>query len=147
MAGEASLIDAILQRSSRIAVVGCSTNPAKDAHRVPKYLQSVGYTVIPVHPSADRILGEKAYRSLADVPGTIDLVNVFRPSGETPAVVEAAIAAGAPAVWLQLGISSAAARRLATAARLDYIEDRCIMVEHRARTRATPGRVPPVPRS
>ena len=124
-------IERLLRGAKRIAVVGCSTDPAKDAHRVPKYLQGTGYTVIPVHPSAERILGEKAYRSLADVPGPIDLVDVFRPSAETPAVVKAAIEAGAKAVWLQLGIASPEARRLAALAGLDYIENRCIAIEHR----------------
>lgn len=124
-------IERVLRGAKRIAVVGCSTDPDKAAQRIPKYLQSVGYTVIPVHRSADRILGEKAYRSLADVPGPIDLVDVFRPAAEAPGFVKAAIDAGAKAVWLQLGIASPEARRLAEAAGLDYIEDRCIMVEHR----------------
>jgi len=132
------VVERVLRSAKRIAVVGCSTDPTRHAHRIPEYLQSSGYTVIPVHPSADRILGEKAYRSLAEVPGPIDLVDVFRPSAETPAVVQAAIDAGAKALWLQLGIASAEARHIATAAGIDYVEDRCIMVEHR-KLRPRPG--------
>lgn len=84
-----------------------------------------------MNPTAKEIFGRKAYASLADVPGPIDLVDVFRPAAEAPAVVEQAIAAGAKAVWLQSGIRSPEARRLAEDAGLEYVEDRCIMIEHR----------------
>jgi predicted CoA-binding protein len=88
-----------------------------------------GYRVIPVNPHADVLLGEKVYRRLEDIPEPIDLVNVFRPSREAPEVARQAVAVGAKGVWLQLGISSEEARRIAEEAGLDYVENRCIAVE------------------
>jgi len=118
-----------------IAVVGCSTTEGKAAHDVPKYLQEHGYRIVPINPFADEILGETAYDSLADVEPEIDIVDVFRPSEETPAVVESVVdrheAHGdAGAVWLQLGIANDEATALADAAGLDFVQDRCIKVDH-----------------
>ena len=124
-------IRTILERAGTIAVVGFSTRPEKAAHRIPALLKRVGYRVIPVHPWADEILGEKAYRSLADVPDPIDLVDVFRPSSEATGVVHRAIDVGTKAVWLQLGITSPEGRRAAADAGIDYVEDLCIGVEVR----------------
>ncbi|MDQ0378818.1 CoA-binding protein [Amycolatopsis thermophila] len=118
----------VLKAANTIAVVGLSRNPAKAAHSVPAAMQAAGFRIIPVHPSADEILGEKAYRSLADIPEPVDIVDVFRPSPEAPGVAEQAVAIGAKAVWLQQGIASAEARRIAEAGGLDYVEDRCIAV-------------------
>lgn len=119
----------ILRRSKVIAVVGISRYTHKEAGRVPAQMQMAGYRIIPVNPHADVLLGEKVYRSLQDIPEPIDLVNVFRPSAEAPDVVRKAVAVGAKAVWLQLGISSEEARRIAEDAGLDYVENRCIAVE------------------
>jgi uncharacterized protein len=119
----------ILRRSKVIAVVGISRYAHKEAGRVPMQLQMAGYRVIPVNPHADVLLGEKVYRRLEDIPEPVDLVNVFRPSAETPEVVRQAVDIGAKAVWLQLGISSDEARRIAREAGLDYVENRCIAVE------------------
>jgi uncharacterized protein len=119
----------ILRRSKVIAVVGISRYPHKEAGRVPMQMQMAGYRIIPVNPYADLLLGEKVYRSLEDIREPVDLVNVFRPSAETPEVVRQAVAIGAKAVWLQLGISSDEARRIALDAGLDYVENRCIAVE------------------
>ena len=118
-----------------IAVVGCSTTAGKAAHDVPKYLQEHGYRIVPINPFADEILGQRAYDSLADVEAEIDLVDVFRPSEETPGVVEDVIArhearGDAGAVWLQLGIASDEAAELAAEASLDFVQDRCIKIEH-----------------
>ena len=121
----------LLRSAKTIAVVGCSTQPGKPSHEVPRYLIEQGYRVIPVHPSAREILGERAYASLADVPGPIDLVNVFRPADEAPAVVQAAIARGARAVWLQQGISHPDAAARAREAGLAVVMDQCIMQVHR----------------
>ncbi len=120
----------LLRSAKTIAVVGCSTQPGKPSHEVPRYLKDQGYRVVPVHPSAREILGERAYPSLADVPGPIDIVNVFRPAEEAPAVVEAAIARGARAVWLQQGISHPAAAARAREAGLEIVMDLCIMKAH-----------------
>jgi predicted CoA-binding protein len=119
----------ILRRSKVIAVVGISRYLHKEAGRVPMQMQMAGYRIIPVNPYADVLLGEKVYRSLEDIREPVDLVNVFRPSAETPEVVRQAVAIGAKAVWLQLGISSDEARRIAQDAGLDYVENRCIAVE------------------
>ena len=116
----------------RIAVVGCSTTPGKDAHEIPKYLLDSGYEVIPVNPSADEIFGRTAYDSLSDVEEEIDVVDVFRPSEEVAGIVEAAIERGDVAVvWTQLGIRDPEAARRAEAAGLRFVEDRCMKVEHR----------------
>jgi predicted CoA-binding protein len=119
----------VLQRSKVIAVVGISRYQHKEAGRVPMQMQMGGYRIIPVNPHADVLLGEKVYRRLEDIPEPVDLVNVFRPSAETPGVVRQAVAIGAKAVWLQLGIASDEARRVAEEAGLDYVENRCIAVE------------------
>jgi predicted CoA-binding protein len=118
----------LLARSQVIAVVGMSTHPEKEAHAVPMQLIRHGWTVIPVNPNATEIAGLTCYPRLADVPVPVDLVNVFRPSAQAGAVVEAAIAIGAPAVWLQQGIVSPAGRAAAAAAGIEYVEDQCIAV-------------------
>lgn len=116
----------LLGRSRAIAVVGCSATPGKDAHEVPRFLIENGYEVYPVNPSAKEILGRKAHTSLADAPSPIDIVNVFRPSDEAAHVARQAVAVGARAVWLQTGIRSDEARRIAEAGGLAYVEDTCI---------------------
>jgi len=88
-----------------------------------------GWRIIPVNPHATEIFGERCYPTLADVPVPVDLVNVYRPSDQATDVVKQAIAIGARAVWLQLGIVSPEGRRLAEAAGVDYVEDNCIAVE------------------
>jgi len=120
----------LLLRAKTIAVVGCSTQPGKAAHEVPRYMKDQGYRIIPVHPTADEILGQRAYPSLAAISERIDLINVFRPSHEAPAIVEAAIAQGAPAVWLQQGIVHEGAAARARAAGLAMVMDLCIMQVH-----------------
>lgn len=121
----------ILEQARTVAVVGCSTNPGKAAHRIPAQLQAAGYRIVPVHPTAAEILGERAYPSLEEIGEPVDLVDVFRPAGEAPAIAEQAVRIGASAVWLQLGIRSPEARRIATDAGLDYVEDRCTGAELR----------------
>ena len=128
----------VLATSRVIAVVGMSTHPEKDAHAVPLQLIKHGWTVIPVHPWAEQIAGQRVYRRLADIPVAVDLVNVFRPSEQAGAVVTAAIAVGARAVWLQQGIVSPEGRAAAMAAGIDYVEDQCIAVI-RAVFRVEPG--------
>jgi len=119
----------VLEKYGVIAVVGASRSPVKEANRIPRQMQEAGYRVLPVNPVADELFGEKVYRNLAEIPEAIEIVDVFRPAREAPDVVREAIAAGAKAVWLQLGISSPEARRIAQEAGLDYVENRCIAVE------------------
>ncbi|WFE63824.1 CoA-binding protein [Micromonospora sp. WMMD714] len=129
----------LLADSAVIAVVGASRDPGKAAHRVPAQMQRYGWRIIPVNPAVEELFGERAYASLADIPHPVDLVDVFRPAGDAVEVVRQAAAIGAPAVWLQLGIVSAEARRIAEEAGMDYVEDRCLIVE-RAAADLTPPR-------
>lgn len=119
----------ILADAAVIAVVGASRDPHKAAHTVPLEMQRHGWRIVPVNPHADEIFGEKVYRSLADIPHPVDLVDVFRPAEDAVEIVRGAVATGAAAVWLQLGIVSPEARRIATAAGVDYVEDLCLAVE------------------
>lgn len=121
--------EAILTRLRTVAVVGMSTNPDKAAHGVPRALQAAGFRIIPVHPSADEIAGEKAYPRLADIPEPVDIVDVFRPADEAPGIARQAVDIGAKVLWLQLGLRSDEARAIAEDAGLDYVEDRCMAVE------------------
>src|SRR4051812_41566005 len=123
------LTQRILTEFSTITVVGLSADPVKSAHSVPAAMQAYGWRVIPVNPYADKLLGERVYRRLEDVPEPVTLVNVFRPSAEAADVTRQAVAAGATAVWLQLGIVSTAAREIAGSNGRLYVEDRCIAVE------------------
>jgi predicted CoA-binding protein len=123
---------AILTKYRTIAVVGCSKDPSKDAHTVPAYMQSVGYAIIPVNPTATEILGEKAYPNLSAVPRGYDMVNIFRPSDQVAPIVDEAIRAGkAKVVWMQLGIADEAAASRARSAGMTVVQDRCLRIEHR----------------
>ena len=124
-----------------IAVVGASKNPEKEAGSVPAYLQDHGYTIIPVNPTTDSINGLKAYPSLADLPDElarkVEVVDVFRPSEELPQVarqvVEMKKRSGRPFVfWGQLGLENDEAKKILGDARVDYVMDRCMRVEHQA---------------
>ena len=124
-------VERILRTYDTITVVGASNAPAKAAHTVPAHMQRHGWRIIPVNPKADTILGEPVYRTLVEVPEPIGLVDVFRPSQHTPDIARQAVAAGATALWLQLGIASAEARSIAEDAGLLYVEDRCLIIEQR----------------
>ncbi|MGW0035369.1 CoA-binding protein [Gordonia sp. NPDC003376] len=132
------VVEQILRTYDTITVVGASANPAKAANEVPAHMQHLGWRIIPVNPTADEIVGEKVYRTLADIPEQVGLVDVFRPSADTPEIARQAVAAGADALWLQLGISSPEAREIAESAGLLYVEDRCLIIEQR-RTGITPS--------
>lgn len=125
------VVEHMLTTHDTITVVGASSVPAKAAHTVPRDMQRHGWRIIPVNPHATRILDEPVRRSLADVPEPVGLVDVFRPSSEAADVARQAIAAGATAVWLQLGITSDEARALSLAAGLLYVENRCLVIEQR----------------
>ncbi len=120
----------ILSKYHVIAVVGCSRNEGKPSHDVPEYLQSSGYKIIPVNPSADTILGEKAYKSLLDIKFPVDVVDVFRPSPETPEIARQAVQIKAKALWLQEGIFNDEAKKIAEDNGLLFIMNRCMMKEH-----------------
>jgi len=133
-------IKKILSKSKTIAVVGLSREPDKDSYRVATYLKKQGFRIVPVNPFADEILGEKSYKSLLEIPieiqKTLDVVEVFRPAKDVPAIVEQAVKLkakhGKPrAVWMQLGIVNAQAAETAKKAGLTVVMDKCMMVEHR----------------
>jgi uncharacterized protein len=121
---------AVLANARVIAVVGHSDKPYRTSYRIAQYLRHAGYTVYPVNPTVETISGQPSYASLADVPEPIDIVNVFRRSEHLPEVVDEAIAAGAKAVWAQLGVVDEAARQKALDAGLDVAMDACIKIEH-----------------
>jgi hypothetical protein len=121
----------ILRESRTIALVGASPKEWRPSHGVMRYLLEQGYRVVPVRPrDCDEILGVPCVRTLAEIDEPIDLVDVFRRAEFTPEVARDAVAAGAKALWLQLGIVSDDARRIATEAGLDYVEDACTKVVH-----------------
>jgi predicted CoA-binding protein len=123
------VVEQILRSYDTITVVGASNSTEKAAHYVPDHMQQHGWRIIPVNPAATKILGEPVYRSLAEVPEPVGLVDVFRPSEQTPDIARQAVAAGATALWLQLHIASDEARRTAEDAGLLYVENRCLIVE------------------
>jgi hypothetical protein len=120
----------LLTRVRRIAVVGLSPKPHRDSNRVARYLIERGYAVIPVYPREDRILGQPVFRSVADIPGGVDLVDVFRRSESLPGVFDDALRAQAPAIWLQLDCIDEDGAQRARAAGVQVVMDRCLMVDH-----------------
>lgn len=120
----------LLRVANTIAMVGLSSNPQKASQFVATYLQSKGYRLIPVHPKADAILGEPAYPDLESIPDPVDVVDVFRPPHECPTYAKQAVAIGADALWLQLGITSHEAAEIAENNGLDVVMDRCMKMEH-----------------
>ena len=119
----------ILERSTTVAVVGISRDEDKPAGHIPAQLQARGFRILPVNPKIDEILGEKAYPSLREIGEPVDVVEIFRPAEEAPDIVREAAAIGAKAVWLQLGLRSDEARRVAEEAGMGYVEDRCMGAE------------------
>ena len=120
----------LLRTARRIAVVGLSSNPERPSYNVARYMLEHGYEIIPVNPNENEVLGYRAYAKLADVPGYIDIVNIFRRPGAVPDAVRGAIAVDAHAVWMQLGAVNEEAAALADAAGLTVVADCCIAVEH-----------------
>jgi hypothetical protein len=129
-------IKSVLESYRTVAVVGLSRDPAKARHQVAQYLQSVGYHIIPVNPFVDEVLGETSYKSLLDVPETIEVVDIFRSSEAVPASVDEAIQlkarVGSPKVILmQLGIVNEEAARRAKDTGFTVVMDLCMMMEHK----------------
>jgi predicted CoA-binding protein len=117
-------------RAQRIAVVGLSEDPSRPSYGVARYLVNAGKEIVPVNPNHAAVLGLKCYARLEDVPGSIDLVDVFRRPQYCADVARSAVAVGAKGVWLQSGIRSPEAKRVTEEAGIDFVEDRCLMVEH-----------------
>ena len=120
----------IYATTKTIAVVGASADPTKAAHVIPRYLQSQGYRILPVNPRGGELFGERVFRSLAEIDVPVDVVDVFRPAEEAPEIARQAIAIGAQVLWLQVGIESDEAQRLAEAAGLTVVMNRCMGATH-----------------
>jgi uncharacterized protein len=132
---QADPIADVLKYSKTIGVVGLSNNPLRPSHGVSAYMQSQGYRIIPVNPNIDECLGEKAYRSLLDVPDKIDIVNIFRRPEFVEEVVDQAIQLKVPAIWMQEDVIHERAAEKARQAGIFVVMDLCILKEHRARMR------------
>ena len=135
MPNDTDRITQLLQQAKTIAVVGLSDNPMRTSYDVSEYMQRQGYHIIPVNPAIASALGEKSYPALSDVPGKIDIVNVFRRSVFVPDIVDEVIRLKLPALWLQEGVVHEEAEEKARQAGIFMVMDRCILKEHRARKR------------
>jgi predicted CoA-binding protein len=129
-------ITQILATSKSIAVVGLSANRMRPSYGVAEYLKSAGYRIIPVNPNQEDVLGEKSYARLEDVPGRVDIVDIFRRPEFVPEIVDSAIRIGARGVWMQEGVVHAEAAGKARSAGLFVIMDSCILKEHAKRRRS-----------
>ena len=126
----------LMRDAKTIAVVGVSSNPTRPSNDIARYLIDAGYTVYLVNPNEEEIFGRPVYDAVRDLPEPVDIVDIFRRAPDVPPVVDDAIAAGAKAVWMQLGIVNEAAAATARAAGLDVVMDLCTKVEHRKLLRA-----------
>jgi predicted CoA-binding protein len=127
-----------LKEANTIAIIGCSKNKYRTSYHIASYLQEEGFTIIPIHPDYDEVLGEPAYDSILDIPDdiTIDIVDIFRDPTHTAGMVEEIIewsdkTGQQPVIWTQLGVSSDEAREKAEQGGLPYVEEKCLMVEHK----------------
>ena len=127
-------IKEILSKYKTIAMIGVSNDPTKASTIVMKYMKKYGYKVYPVNPKAknQKILGEKVYEKITDIKDTIDIVDVFRPSKEVPAIAKDTIKIGAKVLWLQLGIKSEEAKKLMENNNIRYVENKCTKMEYQS---------------
>ena len=130
MSDDIATLRRILKSCRTVAVVGLSAEWHRPSHFVGKYLQDHAYRVIPVNPRYDRILGEKSYARLQDIPEPVDMVDVFRRTEDVGPFAQAAVAIGAKCLWQQIGVRNLEADALARAAGLDSVYDRCVKIEH-----------------
>jgi predicted CoA-binding protein len=135
------MLKEILQSTKTIAVVGLSSNPAKESYAIASYLKGQGYRIIPVNPTVSEILGEKSYPDVQSIPEKVDVVQIFRKSEDVPPVVDDAIKAGAKVVWMQEGIVNEEAAQKAQAAGLQVVMDACMRATHRRLIGAQPIRI------
>jgi len=129
-------VAAVLNDYRVVAVVGLSENPERPSYQVAQYLQNHGYRIIPVNPGCRQVLGETCYPSLKDIPFPVEVVDIFRKVEDISAIVDEAIAAGAKAVWMQLGLEEPGSARKARKAGLKVVMNRCMKMEHTALGRA-----------
>ena len=122
----------VLKNSEIIVVVGLSPKEHRASNQVARYMQEKGYKIIPVYPREEEILGERVYRSLDEIDFEVDIVDIFRKSEDTPPIVEKAIKLpGVKCIFLQEGIKNEISKEIAQKAEIFYVEDKCIMVEHK----------------
>ena len=126
-----AVIERLVRESRTIAVVGLSADPQRPSHGVARYLRRSGMRILPVNPALTSWEGLPAYASLADLPSGVDIVDVFRRPEHVPDIAREAVAIGAGALWLQLGVLSDEGARIAAEGGLDVVMDRCLAVEHR----------------
>ncbi len=122
--------ETIVREAKTVAVVGASNDPEKYSHEVGSYLKEQGYRIIPVNPTEEEVLGERAYDTVDQVPEEVDVVEVFLPAEKTPQIAQDAVRAGAKVLWLQEGIENQEARQIAEEGGLAYVEDRCMRKTH-----------------
>ena len=122
--------ETIVREAETVAVVGASNDPEKHSHEVASYLMEQGYRIIPVNPTEEEVLGERAYDTVDQIPENIDVVDVFLPPEKTPPIAEDAVRAGAKVLWLQEGIENQETRQIAEEGGLVYVEDRCMRKTH-----------------
>lgn len=127
-----AVIERLVREARTVAVVGLSANPRRPSHEIASYLRRSGLEIIPVNPMLTEWEGVAVYPSLADLPKPVDIVDVFRRPEHVPEIAEQAVTAGAGALWMQLGVISDEAARIAEQGGLDVVMDRCLGVEHRA---------------
>ena len=125
------LVKKILNGSKTVAVIGLSHKENRDSYRVAAYLKEHGYIIIPVNPAREKILGEKCYKSVADIPFKVDVVNVFRKPSALPELAEQIAAVKPGAVWFQVGIVNEKASKTVRDAGIDFVQNLCMMAEHR----------------
>jgi predicted CoA-binding protein len=131
---DSSAAGELLAGARRIAMVGASPNPVRPSHGVMEYLMSQGYEVVPINPNAKEVLGARAYPTLEEAvsaTGSFDIVDVFRRPEHAPDIARSAVATGAGALWMQLGVVNWEAARIASDAGLAVVMDRCTAIEHR----------------
>ena len=125
-----ALLRRVLSENKIVAIVGLSDKPHRPSYFVGKYLQEHGFTIIPVNPTRDEILGEKSYPSLEAIPGSVDIVDCFRRAEQMPDLARSAVAIGAKCLWMQLSVVSEEAKAIAEAGGLDVVMDRCTKIEY-----------------
>jgi predicted CoA-binding protein len=124
------VIQRVIHGAKTVAIVGLSGNRLRASHFVGFYLKRHGYRVVPVNPRETEVFGEKSYKTLADVPGPVDIVNVFRAPDAVPAIAQEAVAIGAGTLWCQFTVISEEGARIAEAGGMSVVMDRCLKVEH-----------------
>ncbi|MDP8205777.1 MAG: CoA-binding protein [Candidatus Electryonea clarkiae] len=124
------VIKEVLDTGGRIAIVGLSPKAERDSNKVAKYLLNHGFDIVPVNPMADEILGKKSYKSVAEIEGEVDVIDIFRRPDDVPPIVDQAVEKGAKYVWLQLGVVNKTAAVTAQKAGLGVVMNRCIKIEH-----------------